>query len=353
MDTARDLSDRLALLLSRERSALGDFLVALADFDRRQAWRALGYPSLFVYLNRHLELSKGASHYRAVAARLVQRHPAVLDALREGKLCFTVIVELAKVLTPENEAEVLPRFFHRSKTEAKAVSAELRPQPVPERVVVTAVPAPVVARAVKVAPPTGTHRAEEVHPDELALAAYPALPPARSSPAAAAPALPPPQPPRSEVIPLTADLRRLHLTVPKRLLEKLDAARDALSHAMPGASIEEILERGLDLILERQAKRRGLTDRPAKPRPCNPGHVPARVRAAVWKRDQGRCQWKLASGAICGATCRVELDHIVPEGQGGASTEDNLRCLCERHNKEAARQAFGEEWMLQFCRPGP
>jgi hypothetical protein len=170
MDTARDLSDRLALLLRGERSALGDFLVALADFDRRQAWRALGYPSLFVYLNRHLELSNGASHYRAVAARLVQRHPAVLEALREGKLCFTVIVELSKVLTPENEAEVLPRLFHRSKAEAKAVSAELRPQPVPERVVVTAVPAPALARVVELAPATGKHRAEALHPVEVELA---------------------------------------------------------------------------------------------------------------------------------------------------------------------------------------
>jgi hypothetical protein len=31
------------------------------------------------------------------------------------------------------------------------------------------------------------------------------------------------------VEPLTADLRRLHLTVSKRFLEKLEAARDALS----------------------------------------------------------------------------------------------------------------------------
>jgi hypothetical protein len=343
MDTARDLSDRLALLLHRERGALGDFLVALADFDRRQAWRALGYPSLFVYLNRHLELSTGAAHYRAVAARLVQRHPAVLEALREGKLCFTVIVELSKVLTPENEAEVLPRFFHRSKMEAKAVTAELRPQPVPERVVVTTFPAPALARVAAVLPAAEKHRVEALHPGEVELAAPAPLPPAAPlRPAAATPAAVPPQAPRSEVVPLTADLRRLHLTVPKRLLDKLDAARDALSHVMPGASIEGILEMG-----------RGLTDRPAKPRPCKRGHVPARVRAAVWKRDQGRCQWKLASGATCGSTCRVELDHIVPEARGGPSTEDNLRCLCERHNKEAARQAFGEGWMLQFCRPGP
>src|SRR5512135_403791 len=122
METARDLSDRLAVLLRRELGALAEFLIGLAEFDRRQAWRELGYPSLFVYLTRQLDLSDGAAHYRSVAARLVQRHPAVQDALREGQDCFSVIVELAKVLTAENEAEVLPRFFHRSKKEAQAVT---------------------------------------------------------------------------------------------------------------------------------------------------------------------------------------------------------------------------------------
>ncbi len=145
MATARDLSDRLAVLLRREHGALADFLVALADFDQRQAWRELGYSSLFVYLTRHLGVSNGSAHYRSVAARLVQRHPAVLEALREGKICFSVMVELSKVLTLENEAEVLPRFLHRSKAEAQAVTAELQPRPVPERTVVTVLPAPVLA----------------------------------------------------------------------------------------------------------------------------------------------------------------------------------------------------------------
>src|SRR5512135_1119978 len=136
METARDLSDRLAVLLRREHGALAEFLIGLAEFDRRQAWRELGCPSLFVYLTRHLGVSNGSAHYRSVAARLVQRHPAVLEALSEGKICFSVLVELSKVLTLENEAEVLPRFFHRSKTEAQAITAELQPQPVPKRTVV-------------------------------------------------------------------------------------------------------------------------------------------------------------------------------------------------------------------------
>src|SRR5512135_1368157 len=155
METARDLSDRLAVLLRREHGALAEFLIGLAEFDQRQAWRELGYSSLFVYLTRHLGVSNGSAHYRSVAARLVQRHPALLEALREGKICFSVMVELSKVLTLENEAEVLPRFFHRSKNEARAVTAELRPQPVPKRTVVTALPAPVLARSIEATPLAG------------------------------------------------------------------------------------------------------------------------------------------------------------------------------------------------------
>lgn len=43
--------------------------------------------------------------------------------------------------------------------------------------------------------------------------------------------------------PLSADLRRLHVTVSRRCLAKLEEARSALSHSHPGASAEEVLPR--------------------------------------------------------------------------------------------------------------
>jgi hypothetical protein len=62
MDTARDLADRLASLLRREQGAMADFLLALADFDRRRSWLELGYTSLFYFLHRALKLSAGAAN---------------------------------------------------------------------------------------------------------------------------------------------------------------------------------------------------------------------------------------------------------------------------------------------------
>ena len=142
MTNARILTDRLAELLRREQASMADFLIALADFDRRRAWLELGYSSLFYFLHRELGLSKGSAHYRKTAAELVQRFPEIVEPLRDGRLCITTIVPLAKVLTPANRGEMLPRFFHRSKKEAMEVAATMQPAiAAPRRDVVTALPA--------------------------------------------------------------------------------------------------------------------------------------------------------------------------------------------------------------------
>src|SRR5512133_1227116 len=133
MDTAREQTAALAALLRREHDAMADFLVALADFDARRVWVELGHTSLFWFLHRELGLSKGAAFYRKTAAELVQSFPEVIAPLRDGRLCLTSIVALAKVITPENRGEVIPRFFHRSKSEALEVVAELKPVDAPPR----------------------------------------------------------------------------------------------------------------------------------------------------------------------------------------------------------------------------
>src|SRR3989442_972245 len=127
MTNARILAGRLADLLRVEHGAMADFLVALADFDRRRAWVELGYSSLFYFLHRELGLSKGAAHNRKTAAALVQRFPEIVEPLRDGRLCITSIVHLARVLTPENRREIIQKFFQRSKREAMAVAAAPEP----------------------------------------------------------------------------------------------------------------------------------------------------------------------------------------------------------------------------------
>ncbi|HET8539952.1 MAG TPA: hypothetical protein VFL83_08790 [Anaeromyxobacter sp.] len=231
-----------------------------------------------VNVARSLRLSKSASFYRKTAVALVRDFPGVAEALRAGELCLMTVAEVARVLTRENRAEVLPRFFGLSKREAKELAATLLPREDPPlRAVVTPVRAPSLAPALDLpippAPVAGSVAAP-VLPVERPAAFGAAAPVARRT---AAPESSPPI-----VEPLTAELRRLHVTVTDRFLRKLDAVRAALSHSYPAATAEELLELGLDLLLERHEKRKGLMKKPREvPRPStNPDHVPAHARKA-------------------------------------------------------------------------
>ena len=351
MNTAHDFTKRLRDLLRREHVALAEFLLEVAAFDEKRLWVDLGHASLFDFLHRELGLSRSAAFYRKTAVALVREYREVAEALRSGRLCLMTVAEVARVLTRENRAEVLPRFFGLSKREAKVLAATILPcEDPPLRAVVTTVRAPSPAPALAlVAPAPSTERP----------AAPPVLPVERSAmredPAAAEQArraAAAPEPPATTTEPLTAELRRLHVTVTDRFLGKLEAVRAALSHSHPGASDDELLEMGLDLLLERSDRRKGLVKKPRQvPGPsADAGHVPAHVRRAVWERDGGKCQWPLASGGICGSTVRLELDHVIPRAAGGPSTVENCRILCGRHNDLAARQFFGDALMDEFTR---
>jgi hypothetical protein len=95
-----------------------------------------------------------------------------------------------------------------------------------------------------------------------------------------------------------------------------------------------VIEAALDLLLAQQERRRVT--------------VPAKVKRAVRDRDGEKCQWPLDSGGVCGATARLEIDHVVPRARGGPSTVENCRILCRTHNQLAARQVYGDDWMDRF-----
>jgi hypothetical protein len=407
---ARQLRDSLKTLLRKEQAAMADFLVALADFDRRRGWEALGHASFFAFLHLEMGLSNSAAFYRMSAARLLQRIPDLLDSIANGRLCLSTTAELAKVVTEENWTEVAPRFFGLSAREAREVVAELQPKEAP----------PLRAVVTSMAPPLGGPGQRQSTPLEglVSPAGASTCSPSRSPldtdleslltseeelthPARGLPR-------RDGTEPLTADLRRLHVTVSRPFLDKLEAARRGLGHTIRAATMEQVLEAALDLLLEKQAKARGHVKRPRTalavaaarpdasanaaaprqepsphqtpwqeallkqasskqpqqalalictepppPRRAGPREaIPAAVRRAVWQRDQGRCSWRLDGGGCCGSTHRLELDHIAPWAEWGPSTEANLRLICGRHNALAARRAFGARCAERYAGRG-
>jgi 5-methylcytosine-specific restriction endonuclease McrA len=316
--SARDLDRRLADLVRSERHLVVQFVVELAGFAKRELYRELGYTSLFYYCVRQLRLSKSSAFRRSEVARLIARFPVIADRLAEGRLSIRALVELREVLTEENHAEVLARAEGKSQEEAQLLAVEYQPKPVP-RDVVRALPMPPAPLVV----PAGTKT----------------------------------PPPRPEVVkPLTPELHRLNVTVSADFIAELEQVRAALSHKCPGGEFEQVVREAFKLVLERDRKRKALTDRP-RAQSETPGendrYVPAAVKRAVWERDQGRCTWPMGDGELCGSTHRLEFDHDLEVALGGKPTIENIRLLCKSHNLMKAEQRLGRTFMAKFRKDCP
>jgi hypothetical protein len=316
----------LGKLLGNERRVQVEFLIALAEFDLRELYLVLGYPTLWEYCMRELHLCKGSTFKRTHSVALIQRFPQVCQVLREGKLCMTTLVELEDVLTAENFDAVIVQAAFKTKEEVQQLKAAMKAPAELQRDTVRrapkrTIPAP-AAQKLPIAAPT-------VAPTPTALVDEP-------------------RPIRFE--PVSADDWFMHARLCDRVMAKMRRARELASHAIPNGEWEAVLEAMADCFIEQHEKRRAAkTDKPRrKAKPSSNAHyVPAEVQRIVWERDDGRCTWVGADGHRCGSLWQVEFDHIDPHGP---STPENVRLLCRRHNRLHAEHCYGKEHMDQFRR---
>lgn len=371
------LATRLRQYLGEERGAQVAFLLHLEEFDRREEWRRLGYATLWQYCRRELGLLENAIFLRTSAIRLLRQFPGVVERLRDGRLSLTTLVELKEVLSPETTWEILERAAGKSKREVEALVASLK----------APVPAPAARAAIRALPPAQPLPATREEAPELSFEVpaanvprvLPAAPVAalHAGPPAAPPAVPPAAPtrpappfePRPEAAPAPRPEPRfeIKLVVSRQFVEALEHAKRRLSHSVPNGDTVGVLQHCLERLLAMDARRHAalpVAEAPKRDRPtvapsqdpptpaprASPQRkaVPAAVVRAVWQRDGGRCQWKLANGEICASRWKVQLDHTVPVALGGESTEAACRLLCRIHNVEAARQVFGAQVMDRY-----
>ena len=101
------------------------------------------------------------------------------------------------------------------------------------------------------------------------------------------------------------------------------------------------------LVADLEKKRCAKAERPRQATSATPGsrHVPAAVRRAVWKRDEGRCTFVNAAGNRCSSCEGLELHHEQPFARGGPTTVDNVRLLCRQHNRYRAELDYGRAFM--------
>ncbi len=139
------------------------------------------------------------------------------------------------------------------------------------------------------------------------------------------------------------NIRNVNIEVDGQLSELIDKARNLLAHHNPqGISHQFLLTEGIKQIINKKGRKDGGKIS------SNGRYLSEGLRAIIWNRAQGRCEYRAPDGNRCNSTWSLEIDHIRPFSKGGSSNSDNLRLLCNAHNKYLAQIKLGKSHMDQY-----
>jgi hypothetical protein len=266
-----------------ERQVVAVVIAHLAEVDRRRLYLAQGCASMFAFCTEVLGWSEGMAFRRVRVARAVQLFPGLVDNIADGTLHLSGIVVLAPHLAGAGAGELIAAARGKSKRAIEQLVADHAPRPAAS----------------------------------------------------------------STVTPLGNERFKIAFTASSEFCAKLEQARDLMSHAVPDRDIPAVIERALEVLLERLRKTKlGQTNAPrpapASPDAASPGsrHVPFGVKRAVVERDGQRCGFVSAGGRRCSATAFLEFHHEQAFAHGGPTIADNIEMRCAAHNRYQGEQEF-------------
>jgi hypothetical protein len=392
----------LANALRDEGALVARVIMMLIEVEDRRLHLQLACPSLFDFCTRRLGMSESEAFRRIAAARLANRFPQVLEAIRMQKVHLSHLVLVRNLVTPENVEDLLRAVSGKTKREVEELVAKLAPKP-DARASIRKL-RPQAARPVSVAVcSTSKDGSGQLHATELngaPAAASPSMtafqgectfeearasaPPTAlpfghsfgatfvsgpvtpsTSRGGSAPAPPSPQP---QLTPTAEGRHKVQFTASSMLRDKLERAQSLMRHRNVSGDLAVVVERALDLLIAKLEKEKlGRTSRPNAPPPARamaspdasvcdatspspPSSPPSpsltvttAARREVVRRDAEQCSFIAANGDRCPARDFLEIDHCHPRALGGSSDSANLRLLCRAHNQYAAERVFGRE----------
>ncbi|HKY38036.1 MAG TPA: hypothetical protein VJN18_18970 [Polyangiaceae bacterium] len=291
---------------------------------RSQRYLSLSVSSLYRYCIQRLGYAEDAALKRHRVAKLALRLPQVLDELRAGTIHLTGLFLLSQHLTEDNAAALLGEARGKSRRQIEELIARWFPRPdVPPSL-----------------EPVSPEVSRPAEAEQLMLAAVPPSI-AHARPVTCSRTG---EPARARLEPLSPSRLRVEFTARAELYEKLEKARELLSHALPSGDLGELVERAVDALIEQETRKRFGAGKARKPRELRPGsrHVPLEIERAVWERDQAQCTFVDGEGRRCAERRFLTIEHKTPFARRGPPTLENLCLLCSAHNLESARQVFGE-----------
>lgn len=311
-----ELIKRVEIINNREHSATVELVLHLIEVEERELFLGLGYPNLFSYCRERLGYSEPGAYRRITAARAIRDYPEIYELLDRKEVSLTTLALFAGILTPENKEDVLSRVRNSSRAEVEIVVASYKaPKVVRDSV------KPIVER--------------------------------RAAPRETAPIFRtevPVNPPTEPTVPYPIETKfKVQFSVGSSFMKKLKRIKELRGQE----EFEKLFEVLMDSYLERKDPIRREEKRSQKakePKSSNPEvrYIPVGIKDSILKRDSHQCSFVSPEGKRCCATAHLQIDHKTPFALGGHSTVDNLRVLCAAHNRYAATQVFGQEFMQKF-----
>lgn len=315
-----ELLSRLCNTVKQERNSTILIIRYLAELDKRQAYRDLGYSSLFSFCTEKLKYSEGATQRRISAARIINKFPIIIDYLNQVKLNLSTLSIIDEYLTDSNHLELLESVQNKSRTEVDQLLAVYlaktnvqQSKPAAKADSIRAVNrAPKVPKETKSLPLFDLIQAE-VKTDAEPIIQTPLF---RHC---------------SEFIPQF----NVSFQTKQEFIELVEACKKLYGY--PGIRLDEILIK----IMRKQVKlalKKPKVTKATKVR-TNTRYIPKSVKHQVRIRDNGQCTY-VCNGTRCSCQTALQYDHIVPFSRGGSNSVDNLRLRCGTHNRLEAERMF-------------
>ena len=134
-----DLIANTRALLAKERVIRTEVIRHLIEIERRRLYAERGYPSLFEFCIRELNLSNASAHRRIATARLLREIPEIESKITSGALSLsaaTVVYSTARKLKRTHspaalskiKRELLTRFENTTTRDREEQLAEMFPR---------------------------------------------------------------------------------------------------------------------------------------------------------------------------------------------------------------------------------
>ena len=396
----------LHALIRRGHEHEAELLGYLAEVDERRLYAEQAASSMFVWCMQRLGFSEDVAYKRLQACRAARRFPVILALVAQGELHLTAVNLLAPHLTEGNHAELCEAARRKSKREVESLLATRFPKP-DAPTLLRKVPLKPAALAF-----AGASAPDSPEPSPLASAseavAGGTVTPSQRPDEGTRPSVRAQAPARASVAPLAADRYKLQVTLGEVTREKLLRAQQLLRHKVPNGDLAAVLDLALTQLcasLENQkfatlrrpkaatgvATNLGPRDAcadaapspspPERATPSSPApaqvasaesaatatdvaatgavprgartrsrYIPRAIRRAVAERDGRQCTFVASDGRRCSAVAQLEFHHIEPFARRGATSVANVTLRCRCHNRHAAEQAFGKEFVQAAIR---